>query len=149
MINDDIFLNNGYLDIQGLDAKINASFEGIKTAVNGFMDVAIVKSLLGAKLSVDYTGDVRQLLFLLIMIDKERTKDDEISGNVGTNPNSHYIELFNTEVLRDFYLCKLDNSLVNYLFSIFLLDYDNPAETELEGIGNMIIEGAEVPFKIY
>jgi len=145
MINVDPFLNNGYLNIQGLDAKINSSFNAMKTYVNGIMDVRIVKQLLGAKLLDDKTGDLRHLLFFLIMIDSEREKDRQITAEEDWEPNSYYIDLFETEKLRNKYLCLLDNSIVDYLFTIFELNYIEISEI---GIGDMIIEGTEMPFQI-
>ena len=149
MFKDDMYLPNGALDIQGLDAKINSSFDGMRTHVNGLMDVRITKQLLGAQLVLDQTGDLRRLFFFLIMIDAERRKDKEILSEDEWKENSYYIELYNTEKLRDYYLCILNNSIVNYLFSVFELDYNNPVTSELIGIENMSIEGTEVPFKIY
>jgi len=148
-ITDDIYLPNGGLDIQGLDEKLNTAFEAMQLEVNSLMDVRIMKQLLGAQLKTNETGDLRQLLFLLIMIDKEREKDHEIDLEADWKPNSYYIELFETEKLRDYYLCRLDNPIVNLLFAAFQLDYLNPETLVIEGIGSMVIKGTEVPFKIY
>lgn len=149
MITNDIYISNGYLLIQGLEEKINSSFSIMQSYVNGLTDVNVVKRLLGVQLANDTVGDLRRLLFFLIMVDKEREKDNEIASLVAKNPNSYYISKYNTEAIRKFYSCRVDKNIVDYLFSIFHLEYDDPDLNRNIGIEDCVIEGAEVPFKIY
>ncbi|MBN2617246.1 MAG: hypothetical protein JXR64_02915 [Spirochaetales bacterium] len=149
MITNDIYTSNGGLIINRLEEKINSSFIVMQTYINELTDKIVVKELLGVTTVIDVIGDLRRLLFFLIMVDRERAKDIEIDSLAAENLNSFYIEKYNTEAIRKFYSCRVDKNIVDQLFDIFDLEYNNPELNRNIGIENCVIEGAEVPFKIY
>jgi hypothetical protein len=148
MFNSSPFSFDGYLAIPELEAKINVCFNEMQPYVNGLIDKRIMNLLLGAQLKTDSVGHLRHLLFFLMTLDAERAKDKEIELEANWKPNSYYIELFSTEKLRDYYLARLSNGVVNFLFTTFGFDYRNPETMKQYGIGKTIIGGGDTSLKV-
>lgn len=109
--------------------------------------------MVGDSIKGDTIGDLRRAMLFLVLVHKEMINDRE--NELGYR-NSYYIEKYQTEKYRDYLVCRgLPHSIVDNLFDLYELYYDDEDEDEVggetleTGIGYMSIEDNINPFKIF